>query len=163
MSRMIATALLLAALVWASVPALAVVQNPRGYTLHFAASPSGFSPADATTYYLGGLFAMTPLTSANVQSLPIPRNGTVRRIDLLLRNLGTAGTAETSTVSFRLNDTSDTTITSSFVTNVGATYSATVAIPVVAGNTFEIKWVTPTWVTNPTSLALYGTVLIDVP
>ena len=164
--RRLITTLVLAAIFLLSAlvqhPA-AIVANPRGYTLHFSASPAGFSPADATTYYVGGLFALNPQTAATVQLVPIPRNGTVRRIDLVHRVLGVAGTTEASTVSFRLNNSTDTTITAALDSSVNSSFSTTVSIPVDDNDTFEIKWVTPTWATNPTTVALYGAVFIDVP
>ena len=56
---------------------------------------------------------------------------------------------------FRLNDTTDTTV-SAAVTNtvlVSAFNGTGLSIAVTAGDYFEIKWVTPTWTTNPTSVA----------
>jgi hypothetical protein len=119
------------------------------------------SPADATTYYYGVLANAIQTTEGN-SKLVISKAGTITRIDLISTNTGTLGSNETSTVSFRLNATTDTTITSALVTNTTlSTYAATgLSIVVAAGDTFEIKWVTPTWATNPTNLRF--TVLIYI-
>lgn len=142
----------------------AIVNNPTGYTLQFHGNGGGFSPADATTYYMGGLFVNNPLTTEGVSRIVVPKSGVVRRIDLRIVNTGTAGSAETSTVSFRLNATTDTTITSSFVTNAAGSFSnAALGITVAAGDFFEIKWVSPTWATNPTTVTIHGVVFVTVP
>lgn len=118
-----------------------------------------FNPADATTYYMGA-FALAPTTTATSRWLTIPRAGTITRIDIIIfNNGGTQGTNETSTISLRLNNTTDTTITSSFDANdaaglVSLFNNTALSIAVAEGDHIEIKWVTPTWSTNPTNVAM---------
>lgn len=132
----------------------------QGYALNF--SSAALNPADATTYYFG-LALNTVSTTAAESSLIIPKAGTVKRVDIIYTNQGTAGTTETSTVSFRLNNTTDTTISAAVVTNAvrQAVSNTGLSIAVAAGDTFEIKWVTPTYATNPTVLRIHGIIYIE--
>jgi hypothetical protein len=113
------------------------------------------APVDATTY-----FNVTPGFASGTSSafgrIYIPAAGTITAVYLSAAASGTVGTNETSTVSLRLNDTSDTTISSAVVLSSGNTaYSATPSIAVVAGDFINFKMLTPTWATNPGSIALY--------
>lgn len=123
------------------------------------------SPADATTYYWGAPSRSTTSSSSQTAPIPIPVTGTLRTVYVRVVNLGTAGSNETSTLSFRLNDTTDTTITSSLATNVSNVgYSATgLTTAVTAGDYFELKWVSPTWGTNPTNVFLVATLYFTAP
>lgn len=137
-----------------------LLQHLSGYWM--AAESFNNSPADATTYYFGSMYASALPTSATARKLIIPRTGTVRRIDIVVNNVGTAGSAETSTMSFRLNDTTDTAINASIVTNANGVFSNTaLSIAVTAGDFFNIKWVTPTWATNPTGVYLHASIWIN--
>lgn len=161
MKRGLLTLLLLAA--FAVAPAQGVTYNPKGYVLQFS-SATNAAPVDATTYFIGSLFGFAPTTTAALQPLWIPKAGTIRAVYLTVVNLGTAGTTETSTVSLRLNNSTDTTITAAFVTNAVGTFSNTaLGVAVTAGSFVEIKWLTPTWATNPTNLIMNGVVYVDVP
>jgi len=126
----------------------------------FQFSSASFGPVDATTYYLGAQPTVTPGVVASGRRIYIPRAGTVTSVYIVFT--GTTGSSETSTVSFRLNNTTDTTISSSVDLSASpAVYSNTaLSIAVAAGDYFEIKWVTPTWVTNPTGTLIHGVVFI---
>lgn len=132
-----------------------------GYALQFSAAQ--FAPADGSTYYIGSHAGLAPVAgSKNISRVYIPKAGTVKYCYIDFSN-GTTGTNEASTVSFRLNDTTDTTI-SDAVTNDSAntTFNNTsLSISVAAGDYFEIKWVCPTWVTNPTKVNVHGTIYIE--
>jgi hypothetical protein len=122
---------------------------------------AGFSPADATTYYFGSIPTRDPGTTAAVRRMYIQHPGTVKAISVFANF--TAGSGEASTLSFRLNNTTDTTITSA-VDMSAAPFVANVTglnIAVVAGDYFEIKWVTPTWATNPTGVVFSVKVFIQ--
>ena len=75
----------------------------------------------------------------------------------------TAGTTETSTASIRLNNTTDTTISSAvnLSSNPYAVSNTSLNVAVVAGDYIEIKWVTPTWVTNPTGVSGSAMIVIE--
>ncbi len=135
-----------------------LLANVSGYAISFGVTEDS-NPADATTYYFGLSKGLT--TSANTRYIYIPRTGTVRAINI--SGSLTAGSSETSTISFRLNNTTDTTIFASVNLSGGTTdiTNTALGISVVTGDTFEIKWATPTWVTtNPTNLAWRGVVWI---
>jgi hypothetical protein len=129
---------------------------------HIQAACAAFSPADATTYHIGAFPNQTPSTAAN-RKLYIPRAGTVKRIDLLFLNTTSDATTEQSTVSFRLNDTTDTAITTTLALNATpiTVTNSSLSIAVVAGDWFAIKWVTPTWATNPVGTVISAQVWIE--
>ena len=123
----------------------------------------GFNPADATTYYVSGVGGSAAVAIQGTGKVFIPLAGTVKRIDSNVAVSGTLGTTETSTLSFRLNNTTDTTITTGLQNNAtNQPYAATgLSIAVAVGDYFEIKWVTPTWVTNPTGVSFSTSVYIE--
>lgn len=137
-----------------------VTRAPIGYALQV--SCSHYNPVDATTYYFGSGVGNQPDTVAIKKNIYIPRAGTIRYISLFFSNNTGNGTTETSTVSFRLNNTTDTTI-SSVVDNSGSftVNRNDLPIKVAAGDFFEIKWVTPTWVTNPQGVRLAAVIYIE--
>lgn len=136
--------------------------SARELTLQFG-ELSG-DPADSTTYYTGQSFGIARGTSAGRRNIQIPVTGTIVAIYGNVLVTGTLGSAETSTVSLRLNDTTDTTISSTVVASaLNNQFNGTgLGVAVVPGNTVEIKWVTPAWATNPTAVVLSGTILIQL-
>ncbi len=118
-----------------------------------------FSPADGTTYYFGALASLAPSTTGATRRIYIPRAGIITAAYISFV-LGGTGTTETSTLSLRLNNTSDTTLNSSMTMN-GASFIANttaISVTVATGDYVECKWVCPTWVTNPTNIS--GRVLL---
>ena len=109
------------------------------------------SPTDATTYFFGPFPSATMGVTAANHKVYIPRAGKVIAAYLFFTFVN--GSSETSTISFRLNDTTDTTISSTLnLSSTPLTVSNTsLSIAVATGDWFTIKWVTPTWVTNPTN------------
>lgn len=137
----------------------------RGYTLF--AIGNGGTPADSTTYYFGLPFRAVTQTTAGTRRVYIPKAGTLTRADISITNgAGTVGTAETSTIYFRLNNTTDTTLSSAIVNNQASEASSYINVTglstaVAAGNYFEIKWVTPNWATNPTAPVIMVNLFIE--
>ena len=130
-----------------------------GYTMQgFAPS---FNPVDADTGFWGCRFDTGFQGNATRAACYMPKTGTVKKI--FLEFIQTAGSAETSTIYFRLNNTTDTVISSAIVNNATVTTFNNVAlsIAVTAGDYFEFKWITPTWVTNPTSVGIWASVYIE--
>jgi hypothetical protein len=125
------------------------------YVIDGVFGQSQFGPADATTYY-GGFRPIASTTTAAISRLVIPQAGTITRCDVFVANDGTLGSGETSTLSIRLNNTTDTTVTSALTTNNAANVftNSSLSIAVSAGDYIEFKWVTPTWATNPTSVRI---------
>ena len=122
---------------------------------HFAAT----NPADATTYYFGAFPSIALSTTATASSIYIPRAAvlTGAKVEIFA---GGGGGAETSTLSFRLNNTTDTALSAAITVNPGLSIftASGLSTSLAAGDYFEIKWVTPTWATNPTGV--YGMVML---
>jgi hypothetical protein len=136
------------------------LNTKHGYTM--MSTSAGFNPADSTIYYFGSVVT-TVTSTADETSLVIPKTGTVKRIDIITTNQGTLGSNETSTVVFRLNNTTDTTINNAVVTNAlrSAFTSGVLAVAVTAGDRFEIKWTAPSYATNPTVVRFTFVVYIE--
>ncbi len=118
------------------------------------------SPAQNTTYFFGttsSLSATSMTTTAARRRFYFPSAGTVTKAYItVINDGGTAGTSETSTLILRLNNSSDTTLSSSIVTNAtGAFNNTSVGLAVSQGDYVELKWNTPTtWSTPPTSIEI---------
>lgn len=131
-----------------------------GYVIE--AVGTSLAPADGLTYYFGSQ-STGPTNTADVSRLYIPKAGKVKAIYLFFRNAGTLSTSETSTLNFRLNNTTSTLISSAvtFTAASNAFSNTALSISVVAGDYFEIEWVCPTWVTNPTATISSAIVYIE--
>lgn len=125
-----------------------LLSNLGGY--YITAMAQNFSPADATTYYMG----VTGVAGATESSFKIyiPRAGKITKARIMIA--GTNGTSETSTMSIRLNATTDTTISSTVALNAlpYTAVNSALSIAVAEDDYISVKWATPTWVTNPTGL-----------
>lgn len=130
-----------------------------GYVLY--ASTFNNAPADATTYYFGSNFALTFTSTAQRRKLFIPRSGVIARVDVFFNFV--AGSNETSSISLRLNDTTDT-LLSNAVDLSGTSFAVNATglnIAVSEGEFIEIKWATPTWVTNPTAVNITAQIFVE--
>lgn len=135
-----------------------LLQDVGGYPLH-AYFGAGLSPADATTYYFGWFqSAGLPTSETGTTRIYIPRSGVLRKV-YFTSNPFTTGTSETSTFSIRLNGTTDTTITSTAAFNTApfTASNTSMSVTLSSGDYITIKWVTPTWVTNPTNITMMAT------
>ena len=135
--------------------------TPLGYTINFSAG--GGNPADATTYYLGSTVNVTVVsaTTGGLRRMYIPKDGIIDSVYGTIFNT-VYGTSETSSIYIRVNNTTDTLITNSLINNAQVTsFSGTgLGIAVTAGQYIELKWITPTWVTNPATISIWGTIYI---
>jgi hypothetical protein len=121
---------------------------------------SNVNPADATNYYVG--VADAPSTTSKDASIIIPVTGKIKSIGINSVIYTVSGTSENSTFSVRVlsgginGAATETLLTNTYKLN--ATYISTILtglnIPVNAGDAIEIKWLTPTWATNPTGVRL---------
>lgn len=122
----------------------------NSYEVHggFASS----APADATTYYFGCFPHIALSTTNSISRMYIMRAGTVCAADVFI--ICTAGSNETSTMSMRLNNTTDTTLSAGIALNATPFHvqNTALSVAVAVGDYLEIKWVTPTWTTNPTDV-----------
>ena len=133
---------------------------PIGYTLT-AVAASLTTWTDAATYYFGGL-NKSPITTAAVSRMYIPKAGTITSASIFWYASGTAGTAESITMNIRLNNTTNTAIASVATTAANKLFSnAALSIPVAVNDYIEIMIVCPTWATNPATVVVGGTVHIE--
>lgn len=113
-----------------------------------------YDPGDAFTIYFANCGNLGLTTNATNNRIYVPKNCTLIGYDITCYIAGTAASAESSTLSVRVDNTTD------FLLNSTVTYSATfqqwhsmaLSNDINAGSYLNIKWQTPTWVTNPTSL-----------
>jgi hypothetical protein len=122
-----------------------------GYTLQAGCTTSVNPLVDATDYIFGGMFGLAMGTSDAQVAISIPKSGTVKSVYVhFYIATGTGADATASSVYFRLNDTTDTLISDALVSNAfNVTVSNTaLSISVAQGDTFTIKWTTPTWPSN---------------
>lgn len=129
-----------------------------GYTLSVQALTS--SPVDAQTIYFGNL-PKAPVTTGGISKVYIPRSGVIKRAEIYCYS-GTAGTNQAWSGYVRLNNTTDTLIaTLSVATSERVFSNSSLNIAVVAGDYFEIKFINPTWATNPLTTIFGGYIYID--
>lgn len=129
-----------------------------GYTLSVQALTS--SPVDAQTIYFGNL-PKAPVTTAGTSKVYIPKSGTIKRAEIYCYS-GTAGTNQAWSLYVRLNNLTDTLIsTLSVATNERVFTNSSLSISVVAGDYIEIKSINPTWATNPLTTIFGGYIYIE--
>lgn len=131
------------------------------YTLQWGIA-AGWSPADATTYYLGGNLLQNG-TAART-SIYFPIGGTIISADFCSFVGTTTASTETSSAWIRINNTTDTLISSAIQQDQAFErfVNSSLSISVSAGDYFEIKWTAPTWTTNPTNTRQFGVVMVQV-
>jgi hypothetical protein len=123
------------------------------------------NPADATVYYFDNI--TTPTTTAADHYFKLGYNATIIGAFISVVNTGTAGSTQSSVLEI-YNNTSGTTsnISSAITTNASTTVSKNftitgLTISVAANDDICIKWTTPTWTTNPTSVGYRLTLIIE--
>lgn len=115
--------------------------------------------ADATNYFFTNSDGIAPTTSYNILvTMLCP--GIVKNVGILMLP-GTAGSAETSSIYVRVNNTTDNLIASDV--NLSTIYAKSVNLSVAlsTGDTFDIKWTTPTWATNPLNVAYWIVINVE--
>lgn len=125
-----------------------------GYTVYANCAVS--SPADSTTYYFGPHWARPLATTAANHKIRFPRAGKITRITIETLVVTTVATTENITASFRLNDTTDTTITSVMQLDQSSeTFTNSgLSIAVAAGDYGCIKLAMPAFATNPVDVCV---------
>jgi hypothetical protein len=131
------------------------VMNDIPFMLHCMHNSN--SPGDASTLYFGVPVIGLPSTTATRYTMVIPNNCTITGYDLVGVVNGTPGSAETSTLSVRVDNTTDILLSSAITYSTASGYQEFTAsnlnTNINAGSVINIKWQTPTWVTNPTSVS----------
>lgn len=134
---------------WATAP----------YDIRWGASIT--SPADATTYY--NQYGSANSSSESFGRLYIAIPGTITSVYINAFTSGTVGTTETGTLALRLNNTTETSISTAVVHDSGV-HNYTVnglSIALVAGDYITPKFTTPTWVTNPGFISVAITIRVN--
>lgn len=116
------------------------------------------NPVDATTYFQSNNNFTSTSTSSNFTKFMIPKTGTITSLYGGITVQGTLGSAQNATITVRLNDTTDTdvTTTQSFTSASNAVSLTGLSIAVSAGDFVQIKITGPTWTTNPTLCSFTG-------
>lgn len=118
------------------------------------------NPADSTNTYFGTPVQATG-TDSDESQMQIPISGTVVAVYQKVNVGTTLGSTEDVAWNFRLNDTTDTALTSmDYDVQVRKTSTTGLSIAVSAGDAFNIKTVNPAWVTNPTAVRLSAEIVI---
>lgn len=126
--------------------------------------PLGFlaisNPADSTTYYAGlsNTFAASSDTWAEGH-YEIPVAGTIVAVSYFLKTASVSATSEDSTLAIRVDDSSDI-AAETFTWDVLAQSRTVTGLSqaVIAGTKIALKFTTPAWVTNPTSVSISAVV-----
>lgn len=136
----------------------AQIDSKLGYALQLSKSAAG-NPADASTYYIATVTVFSSLQGWAPIYIPFP--GTIKAVFGTISQV--AGSAETSTLSLLLNGSTNIVISSTLVHNtVNTPFSKTdISQQVVAGDYIELKWITPTWATNPIASGISATVWVS--
>lgn len=137
-----------------------LLSNLGGYTLF--ANCAASSPADSTTYYFGPHWTRALATTAANHKIRIPRTGKITRISIETLIITTLGSAENITASFRLNDTTDTTITSVMqLDQTSETFTNSgLSIAVTDTDYGCIKLAMPAFATNPIDVVINALILV---
>lgn len=128
------------------------------YTIAVQALTS--SPADGATVYFGNM-PKAPTTTAGANKIYIRDTCVIKRAEIYTFS-GTAGTGEAWSLYIRKNNATDTLIqTVSLATNERIFSNTNLNISMVAGDYIELKWVNPTWATNPLTTIAGGYLYIE--
>ena len=117
---------------------------------------------DSTDYFFGTNYSPA-LPVANKKIQYFPKDGRVTGVNLNINYAG-APTNEDLSLYIRINDTTDYLI-GTVATGTTNTFFVNLALNISVKTTdfFEMKLVTPAWVTNPSAASCGGTILIEVP
>lgn len=140
------------------------VSNPPPTMVLVLDGAGAINPTDGSTYYMGGLSGAGVTTSnTGIRRFYIPKTGVIKSAHVYFLNPGTLGSSETSSIYIRKNNTTDYLISNAVINDAVSVHleNDALAIQVVAGDYIEIKWICPTWVTNPTSVRYMVTLTLE--
>ncbi len=125
------------------------VTNVAGYTIELNGAQTNW--ADATTYYFGST-PQSSGTTADVNRVYMPRACTITSAYASFQQSSAGVGTETSTITIRKNNSTDTNISTGLLNNAAFTKVSNtgLSIGIAAGDYIEAKLTTPTWATNPT-------------
>lgn len=133
------------------------------YAMYLTQTATFASPADSTTYYMAYTTWSTTVAGATNGRLWLPKGGTITAAYGSVTVAGTPGSTENVTVAIRLNDTTNTNITTTLQTTTGLIpfNNSALSISVSAGDYIHFMVITPAWVTNPTTMTFVCTAYIS--
>jgi len=133
-----------------------ITVNPKQLIALFFGHDS-LNPGDTQTYYIGNSINLTaPISGSDGRRVIVPKTGNIVRVGICQTVGGALGTNETST--FTINNftqSTQSTITTTYTydsSSANISYVLSSPLAVTEGDKIEIRWTTPTWVTNPTSV-----------
>lgn len=125
-----------------------------------------FNPLDATTYYIGDIGDLGPVTTEQIsRRIKNQFKGEIISVSIMCYISGTLGTSEN--VTYQIHNitaatsqtiTSTAQLTGDFLT----TYTLSSPLAVSVDDEIQIRMVCPTWVTNPTTVRQHFTTKIRV-
>lgn len=125
-------------------------------------SCSSTAPADEQTYYWGGFHALGMSILSGRNKKQIIKAGTITAAGVVFTQ--NIGSTETSSLYIRVNDTTDYLVSSAIENGSAANtlfYNTSLNISLSVGDFIEIKWVTPSWDTNPTGLKASADIYVE--
>ena len=133
-----------------------ITVNPKQLIALFFGHDS-LNPGDTQTYYIGNSINLTaPISGSDGRRVIVPKTGNIVRVGICQTVGGALGTNETST--FTINNftqSTQSTITTTYTydsSSANISYVLSSPLAVTEGDKIEIRWTTPTWATNPTSV-----------
>lgn len=144
-----------------------IFTNGAGYITAYKVSfPVGWTtainPADSSTYFFGALSSIGAAVSATGgRKFVAPITGFATDFKFMF-NSGTVATNETSDFVL-VNETQSTSVTMITTATIvaGVFSSPSFSLAVNEGDVLSCRWVTPAWVTNPTSNQISGVILFS--
>ena len=125
---------------------------------------AGHTPVDGATYYFAEASGLNPGTSDGAGA-QVPYDAIINSVRLRFFVFGTPGSNENNSVYLRKNSATD----SVAITTTMQLTAATVDISATAlnfsissGDTLYVKWVCPTFVTNPTTMFCAGHITLEL-
>jgi hypothetical protein len=112
------------------------------------------SPADGTTYYLGPIKYIWNAFGSTNNRYRLPVNCTLTNWTISNLNVTSNGSAESTTLSIRANNSTDNDLSTSLSFNGSFDVSGTSTTQYTAGDLINVKIQTPTWATNPLNTTL---------
>jgi len=135
-----------------------ITVNPK-QTIALFFGHDSLSPGDTQTYYIGNAINLTaPISGSDGRRVIIPKTGNIVRVDICQNVGGVVATGSTEYSTFTINNvtqSTQSTITTTYLYNTSngnIAYDLGTPLSVNVGDKIEIRWTTPAWVINPTTV-----------
>ena len=135
-----------------------ITVNPKQLIALFFGHDS-LSPGDTQTYYIGNSINLTaPISSSDGRRVIVPKTGNIIRVDICQTVGGAIATGSTEYSTFTINNvtqSTQSTITTTYLYNTSngnIAYDLGTPLSVNVDDKIEIRWTTPAWGVNPTTI-----------